>query len=35
MKNRFYDAKMHGVNWASGNGSPAHDCFAGYTGFVS
>lgn len=23
-----------GVNWPSGNGSAAHDCFAGYTGFV-
>jgi hypothetical protein len=23
-----------GVNWPSGNGSSAHDCFAGYTGFV-
>jgi hypothetical protein len=24
-----------GVNWPAGNGSPAHDCFAGYTGFLS
>jgi hypothetical protein len=23
-----------GVNWPSGNGSAAHDCFAGYTGFI-
>jgi hypothetical protein len=23
-----------GVNWPGGNGSAAHDCFAGYTGFV-
>ncbi|MBV9046829.1 MAG: hypothetical protein JO168_03150 [Solirubrobacterales bacterium] len=23
-----------GVNWPAGNGSPAHDCFAGYTGFL-
>jgi hypothetical protein len=23
-----------GVNWPAGNGSAAHDCFAGYTGFV-
>jgi hypothetical protein len=23
-----------GVNWPAGNGSPAHDCFAGYTGFM-
>jgi hypothetical protein len=23
-----------GVNWPAGNGSPAHDCFAGYTGFA-
>jgi hypothetical protein len=23
-----------GVNWPAGNGSRAHDCFAGYTGFV-
>ena len=23
-----------GVNWPSGNGSSAHDCFAGYTGLV-
>ena len=23
-----------GVNWPAGNGSHAHDCFAGYTGFV-
>jgi hypothetical protein len=23
-----------GVNWPAGNGSPAHDCFAGYTGLV-
>ena len=23
-----------GVNWPSGNGSPSHDCFAGYTGFI-
>jgi hypothetical protein len=23
-----------GVNWPSGNGSAAHDCFAGYAGFV-
>jgi hypothetical protein len=23
-----------GVNWPAGNGSPAHDCFAGYTGFI-
>ena len=23
-----------GVNWPSGNGSAAHDCFAGYTGFL-
>ncbi len=23
-----------GVNWPSGNGSSAHDCFAGYTGFL-
>jgi hypothetical protein len=22
-----------GVNWPAGNGSQAHDCFAGYTGF--
>jgi hypothetical protein len=23
-----------GVNWPARNGSPAHDCFAGYTGFL-
>jgi hypothetical protein len=23
-----------GVNWPAGNGSHAHDCFAGYTGFL-
>ena len=23
-----------GVNWPAGNGSSAHDCFAGYTGFI-
>lgn len=23
-----------GVNWPAGNGSSAHDCFAGYTGFL-
>jgi hypothetical protein len=23
-----------GVNWPAGNGSPAHDCFAGYTGLI-
>jgi hypothetical protein len=23
-----------GVNWPAGHGSPAHDCFAGYTGFI-
>lgn len=23
-----------GVNWPAGNGSPAHDCFAGYTGWI-
>ena len=23
-----------GVNWPAGNGSAAHDCFAGYTGFI-
>ena len=23
-----------GVNWPAGNGSHAHDCFAGYTGFM-
>jgi len=23
-----------GVNWPAGNGSPAHDCFAGYTGLL-
>jgi hypothetical protein len=23
-----------GVNWPAGNGSQAHDCFAGYTGFM-
>src|SRR5262249_27766581 len=23
-----------GVNWPAGNGSQAHDCFAGYTGFI-
>jgi hypothetical protein len=23
-----------GVNWPSVNGSTAHDCFAGYTGFL-
>jgi hypothetical protein len=23
-----------GVNWPAGNGSGAHDCFAGYTGFM-
>ena len=23
-----------GVNWPSGDGSSAHDCFAGYTGFL-
>ena len=23
-----------GVNWPAGNGSPAHDCFAGYTGLA-
>lgn len=23
-----------GVNWPAGNGSAAHDCFAGYTGFL-
>ena len=23
-----------GVNWPVGNGSPAHDCFAGYTGLA-
>jgi hypothetical protein len=23
-----------GVNWPAGNGSPAHDCFAGYTGSI-
>ena len=23
-----------GVNWPAGNGSPSHDCFAGYTGFI-
>jgi len=23
-----------GVNWPAGNGSPAHGCFAGYTGFL-
>jgi hypothetical protein len=23
-----------GVNWPAGNGSAAHECFAGYTGFV-
>lgn len=23
-----------GVNWPAGNGSRAHDCFAGYTGFL-
>jgi hypothetical protein len=23
-----------GVNWPAGNGSRAHDCFAGYTGFI-
>jgi hypothetical protein len=27
-------ANNDGVNWPAGNGSPAHDCFAGYTGFV-
>lgn len=24
-----------GVNWPAGNGSQAHDCFAGYTGFLA
>ena len=24
-----------GVNWPAGNGSAAHDCFAGYTGFIA
>lgn len=24
-----------GVNWPAGNGSHAHDCFAGYTGFLA
>ena len=24
-----------GVNWPAGNGSRAHDCFAGYTGFLA
>jgi hypothetical protein len=24
-----------GVNWPAGNGSPAHDCFAGYTGLAA
>lgn len=24
-----------GVNWPAGNGSRAHDCFAGYTGFIA
>lgn len=23
-----------GVNWPAGNGSSAHDCFAGYTGSI-
>lgn len=23
-----------GVNWPAGHGSPTHDCFAGYTGFI-
>ena len=23
-----------GVNWPSSDGSSAHDCFAGYTGFL-
>ena len=23
-----------GVNWPAGNGSGAHDCFAGYTGLL-
>ena len=23
-----------GVNWPAGDGSSAHDCFAGYTGFL-
>jgi len=23
-----------GVNWPAGHGSAAHDCFAGYTGFI-
>ena len=23
-----------GVNWPAGNGSPSHDCFAGYTGLA-
>jgi hypothetical protein len=23
-----------GVNWPAGNGSPAHECFAGYTGIL-
>jgi hypothetical protein len=24
-----------GVNWPAGNGSPPHDCFAGYTGWIA
>jgi hypothetical protein len=24
-----------GVNWPAGNGSPAHDCFAGYNGLIA
>jgi hypothetical protein len=24
-----------GVNWPAGNGTPAHDCFAGYTGWIA
>jgi hypothetical protein len=28
----FYNT---GVNWPAGNGSPAHDCFAGYTGLIA
>jgi hypothetical protein len=24
-----------GVNWPAGNGSRAHDCFAGYTGLIT
>jgi len=24
-----------GVNWPAGHGSPAHDCFAGYTGWIA